>query len=439
MKSSTLLTLLLLGLLSACNKPSTVIQGLLGEQSPRDTYVRTLRKQGVLETEAVQQWLHAGETALRDSLTVSLPFREDGVFPAGGQRVFTYQFILPAGRRLEVQLNSTDSLYFLDLFQLRENASPQRLAYVSEKNRILRWEATDDTPLLLRLQPQLSQPEGEFSLRLRTEPLLAFPVAGRSAQHIISFWGAARDGGARSHEGIDVIAPRGTPLLASVPGYITRTGTNPLGGNVVHLSADGLNLSLYYAHLDQQLVQSGQRVQTGDTLGTVGNTGNAITTAPHLHFGIYRSGGAVDPLPYVQAPEFPAATVSKRSADTLRTREATALFSSLPPSRTTRQRLPRHAIVWVEAATKGYFRVQTPEGQRGYVLASSIQPTDKRLSRRKLTTMEIFRESLTEAVVDTLPKGTTIDVLGTAAAHEFIRLSDGRRGWIPTISDVKTL
>lgn len=412
------------------------IQSLFTDQSPRDEYVRNLRKQKILEPDAVQAWMLAGEAALADSLIISLPFREDGVFPEGGQRTFSYQFTLPAGRRLDAQVISPDSLYFLDLFRLQENGKPQRLAYASPKNEIITYETTDDIPLVLRIQVPLEQPAKEFSLRLSTQPLLKFPVAGKSAQHIISFWGAARGGGARSHEGIDVSAPRGTPLIASVSGLITNVGVNNLGGNVVSLSADRLNISLYYAHLDQQLVQSGQQVQAGDTLGTVGNTGNAITTAPHLHFGIYRrSSGPINPLTFVESPQLPASTVTKRLGDTLRTREATPLFSSLPPSKVTRQRLPKNSIVWVEASTKGYYRVSTPDGVRGYVLASSMQLPEKRLNRRRLSTNVFFRQNWDSVTEDTLKTGTSVDILGIASSYEFIRLSDGRKGWIQPFSE----
>ncbi|MDR6194433.1 peptidoglycan DD-metalloendopeptidase family protein [Siphonobacter sp. SORGH_AS_0500] len=425
---------LLIGLHSCKTGPG--IQALLGEQSPRDEYIRSLRKQKILETEAVQTWMLAGEAALADSLIISLPFREDGVFPAGGQRAFSYQFTLPAGRRLEAQLFHSDSLYFLDLFRLQTNGKPQRLAYAKPKNEVITYETTEDLPLVLRVQIPVDQPKKDFSLRLSTQPILKFPVAGKSTQHIISFWGAARDGGARSHEGIDVIAPRGTPLIASVPGTITNVGVNNLGGNVVNLSADRLNLSLYYAHLDQPLVQSGQRVQAGDTLGTVGNTGNAITTAPHLHFGIYRRGsGPINPLAFVEPSQLPAATVTRRLGDTLRTREATPLFSSLPPSKVTRQRLPKHTIVWVEASTKGYYRVSTPDGIRGYVLATSMQLPEKRLTRRKLSTDVFFRTSWDATTEDTLKSGTSVDLLGIASSYEFIRLSDGRKGWIQPFSE----
>jgi murein DD-endopeptidase MepM/ murein hydrolase activator NlpD len=59
-------------------------------------------------------------------------------------------------------------------------------------------------------------------------------------------------------------------------------------------------VSTYYAHLDRQAVTPGQRVNAGDLVGWVGNTGNARTTPPHLHFGVYlAAAGAVDPLPFI--------------------------------------------------------------------------------------------------------------------------------------------
>ncbi|WP_239691961.1 peptidoglycan DD-metalloendopeptidase family protein, partial [Hymenobacter coccineus] len=73
--------------------------------------------------------------------------------------------------------------------------------------------------------------------------------------------GRGRDGGARRHEGIDIFAPRGTPAVAAAAGTVTRLGNTRLGGNVVWLSADGTDEHLYYAHLDRQLVQPGQRVR----------------------------------------------------------------------------------------------------------------------------------------------------------------------------------
>ena len=128
---------------------------------------------------------------------------------------------------------------------------------------------------------------------------LAYPVSG-SSSNVGSFWGDERDGGIRKHEGIDIFAKKGTPVLAVCDGIVTRTGTNRLGGKVVWLQAYTHPWSAYYAHLDKQTVSPGQLVKKGQVLGTVGNTGNAKTTPPHLHFGIYKWIGVTNPLPYVQ-------------------------------------------------------------------------------------------------------------------------------------------
>ncbi len=116
---------------------------------------------------------------------------------------------------------------------------------------------------------------------------------------IASGWGAERDGGARAHEGVDIMAPRGTPALAAEDGVVGYVGDDRLGGHVVSVAAPERGHSLYYAHLDAQAVHGGQPVHLGDTVGFVGNTGNARGGPTHLHFGVYTSSGAVDPLPYL--------------------------------------------------------------------------------------------------------------------------------------------
>lgn len=86
--------------------------------------------------------------------------------------------------------------------------------------------------------------------------------------------------------------------------FVTRVETTARGGNVVWLEPLFGDLRLYYAHLDTQLVRPGDFVLAGEPVGTVGNTGNAITTPPHLHFGVYlrrrgMRGGAQDPYPFL--------------------------------------------------------------------------------------------------------------------------------------------
>ncbi|WP_233236530.1 M23 family metallopeptidase [Bordetella sp. LUAb4] len=129
---------------------------------------------------------------------------------------------------------------------------------------------------------------------------LPMPVSGITANRIADTWGAARSGD-RRHEGIDIFAPRGTPVLASTEGIVTRIGTNNLGGNVVWVMGPG-RIMHYYAHLDAYAdIHRGQLVHPGDVLGFVGNTGNARGTPHHLHYGIYGKGGALNPYPLLKA------------------------------------------------------------------------------------------------------------------------------------------
>jgi murein DD-endopeptidase MepM/ murein hydrolase activator NlpD len=129
---------------------------------------------------------------------------------------------------------------------------------------------------------------------------LIFPVTG-SATKIGSVWGDDRDGGKRKHEGIDIFASKGTPVVSVTDGVVTEVSVDDIGGKNVTVQSDNHAWRSYYAHLDAQHVQPGQLVKKGQLIGTVGNTGNAQTTPYHLHFGIYTENGAVDPLPYVKS------------------------------------------------------------------------------------------------------------------------------------------
>jgi len=126
---------------------------------------------------------------------------------------------------------------------------------------------------------------------------LAMPVQGVSKTQIADSWHAPREGD-RLHEGQDIFAPRGTPVLSATEGYIVRIGENTLGGQTVSVLGAGGRV-YYYAHLDAYApnIATGEQVTTETILGYVGTTGNAAGTPPHLHFGVYAPGGALNPLP----------------------------------------------------------------------------------------------------------------------------------------------
>ncbi|MEM1057397.1 MAG: M23 family metallopeptidase [Bacteroidota bacterium] len=144
----------------------------------------------------------------------------------------------------------------------------------------------------------LRQPAYSVRLAAMTPPdTLPVPVVGVTPGQIADTWGAARSGG-RTHEGTDIFADRGTPVVSATEGVVTSLRPNSLGGTVVWVMGPGREMH-YYAHLDAHApdLAEGQRVAVGDTLGTVGTSGNAAGTPPHLHYGIYRTGGAVNPYP----------------------------------------------------------------------------------------------------------------------------------------------
>jgi murein DD-endopeptidase MepM/ murein hydrolase activator NlpD len=127
-----------------------------------------------------------------------------------------------------------------------------------------------------------------------------FPVAGEAS--FTDDYGAPR-AGTGWHQGNDLFAPTGTPLVAVADGTLSKVGVNTLGGNRLWLTDDAGN-EFYYAHMSAYAPASveGARVRAGQVIGFVGTTGDAITTPPHLHFEVHPGGGdSVDPYPYLLA------------------------------------------------------------------------------------------------------------------------------------------
>jgi murein DD-endopeptidase MepM/ murein hydrolase activator NlpD len=126
-----------------------------------------------------------------------------------------------------------------------------------------------------------------------------FPVQGpHGTRGPIGEFGAPRDGG-RWHEGFDIVAACGTPLVAVRGGRVLRRGYDPvLYGNYLLIHGEGEDRSYFYAHMPRpSTVHRGERVWTGERVGAVGETGNARTVGCHLHFEIHVKGHPIDPEP----------------------------------------------------------------------------------------------------------------------------------------------
>jgi murein DD-endopeptidase MepM/ murein hydrolase activator NlpD len=137
---------------------------------------------------------------------------------------------------------------------------------------------------------------------------IKMPVDDVTARQVTDTWHAPRSGG-RRHEGQDIFAPKGTKVLSATNGYVYKIGENNLGGQTVSVISSGGRV-YYYAHLDAYApgLEVGDPVTTKTLLGFVGTTGNAQGTPPHLHFGVYGFGGAINPLPMITDRTTPTVT-----------------------------------------------------------------------------------------------------------------------------------
>ncbi len=134
---------------------------------------------------------------------------------------------------------------------------------------------------------------------------LRLPVNSASITRMKGQFGDARDGGARGHEAIDILAPRNTPVYAVEAGTIARLFLSKPGGTTVYQFDPGGRFCYYYAHLERYApgLTEGQHVVRGTLLGYVGTSGNAPKDTPHLHFAIFEvtapgrwwRGTALDP------------------------------------------------------------------------------------------------------------------------------------------------
>ena len=264
-----------------------------------------LRGTGLDKTTLGLRWQAAGDAALRSPAPIASPFSETGYFPADDPMAVAYRLQLERGRRLAIDVQfdaSQPGRLFVDLFRVDAKGETHHVDSLGEGEPLLEYEVDRAGDYVLRLQPELLR-SGRFVLTERTLAMLrTFPVSGMTHRAVQSGFGAARDRGTRAHEGIDIFAARGTAVVA-VSNGVARQDTNALGGNVIWLE-EGLvgGTRYYYAHLDSWEISRSARVKEGDVLGYVGNTGNARTTSPHLHFGVY-DRGAIDPAPFLQPDE----------------------------------------------------------------------------------------------------------------------------------------
>ena len=151
-----------------------------------------------------------------------------------------------------------------------------------------------------------------FRLLLSTLPLiclagdLTLPIRGLTARDIHDTFNEGRSNG-QPHEAVDLLAPRGTPILAVAAGVIQKLFLSKPGGITIYEFDPQGEYCYYYAHLERYAegLHEGMRVRQGEVIGYVGTSGNAPPNTPHLHFAIFQlgpekhwwQGTAINPYP----------------------------------------------------------------------------------------------------------------------------------------------
>lgn len=186
-----------------------------------------------------------------------------------------------------------------------DSATPVRGFGPAEIEAALRTDSTrtlqviDSTPASIPTEADLAVLQRE----------IAIPVAGVAKAALRDTYDEMR-GGTRKHEALDILAPRGTAVLSASPGRVLKLFNSAAGGLMVYAADSSERFILMYGHLDayQPGLAEGQPLRRGQPLGTVGTTGNAPPTVPHLHFAVARSsdvkqwwkGTPVNPFPLLR-------------------------------------------------------------------------------------------------------------------------------------------
>ncbi|SOD12876.1 peptidoglycan DD-metalloendopeptidase family protein [Pedobacter xixiisoli] len=433
MKFKVYYSLFLICALQACKSGPF---NLLKPASPHQQYERKLVNAGLNQNVMGAQWINKANTLLQNYVSIKLPYKETGYFAADKIEGASFKFSLQRGQLLTVKLNkqSVNSFsIYMDIWEQKDNGELKVLAFADSIGNDLQLEAKNTGDYYLRLQPELLV-GGSYTLELNIGPSLGYPLKAVNRKQIQSFFGVGRDNDTRRHEGIDIFSSFRTPVIAVADGTVTRVNENNLGGKVVWFRHNNKDYTLYYAHLDEQTATTGQEVLIGDTLGLMGNTGNAKNTPPHLHFGIYTSEGAVDPLPFVDPliPPLPSikSDIAKLNT-TLRTVNR-AIEISDNQQFINPEKLKQNTIVRVLAASNTFYKVELPNGKSGYIANKSLVET-KSLSTRKISSvMQNLLDSpnLAAGVKANLVIGQTVNVMGVFEDFQLVSTTGGEVGWL---------
>ncbi len=399
-----------------------------------DAYSHALKQTGLHETALGKEWFKASENALLQPIQVVSPYKESLYLNPSKAEAVGYRLSVKRGQKIEIAVSlPPDSLkIFIDLFRVNNDSLKdwRHVASADTVHALLGFEPRRDADYILRLQPELLR-GGRFEISIRQVPSLDFPVLGKNSHAIGSFFGDSRDGGKREHHGVDIFASRNTPILVPSKAYVRNVSVRGLGGKVVWLYDAKRRMSMYFAHLDSQIVKSGTYVEPGDTIGMVGNTGNARYTPPHLHFGIY-SNGPIDPYYYLKETKttFDPITVSLGKLGTWMRIQKPAYLMETPTGQIPMDTLKVSELVEVTGASAYRYRVRLPDGRQGFIPDGVLEPIETPIEEIHVATSLEILQAPGQLAIGEVHYGDSLEVLGAYNNFKMVRTATGQLGWI---------
>ena len=410
-----------------------------GQYPARQQLLRKLNNDPLYTPTLMEQWDGQARRSLLEPLPVVFPYAERWLVLPQTSQAITFTVVAQQGRVLDISTQRESTAQgglVIEVFDLQgDDLRP--VTSIGPADDQLRWPIPISGTYKVRVQ-SVPGTIGAFAIALDEQFALEFPVDTDAADPVRSLFGMPRDGGSREHHGIDIFAARHTPVIAAADGYVSRVGTSPRGGlHIWQRASDESGKSmgtLYYAHLEDTFVTAGTWVDRGTPIGTVGNSGNAISTPPHLHFGLYqRFQGPQDPLP-LTGP-------AKRSRISIANghrwpqwasinRDSVNVRAGPGTEHAVKTTVGRGELVAVEAATAGWLRIRTGAGERGFLSASLVGALlNQPLVLAEESDMQTYPEN-SSATLAALEAQQSVRLLGQFGAARYVETDTGLRGWI---------
>lgn len=406
-----------------------------------EAYVHSLRSAGLAHTAIARDWILAAENAMKNPVNVDPPFEEAFYVDHAVAFAVAYHFSVIKGQRVEIDVafnGQKRCRLFMDLFRVRGLSYEdwRLVASANNNEKHLEFEPREDSEYVVRLQPELLR-GGRFNVTIRNMASLGFPVLGYDYRAIGSGFGAPRDGGRRKHHGVDIFTKRHIPVIAPSKALVRRVSESDIGGLNIWLHDAKRDLHLYFAHLQTQDVKQNTYVEPGQRIGTVGNTGNARRTPPHLHFGIYvRGEGPVDPVNFIKKinsmPKEITADLDVLGQWARSKQSMVSLKASVASRSQEIARLSPYSAMRVQAAAGNTYRVLLPDGLSGYVPSRNIESIVESLETQQADLTHEVRAAPMEqaAIIEEINGGEEFSILGQFAGFWLVRTHKKKVGWL---------